>query len=80
MDSIEADYAVAIMELEETRSREQNITLVEELQLQGEDINGLKHELEARENFKIGDKLTLYDQLMVSSNLSVDFIARKINN
>ena len=48
-----------------------------ELLLQGEAINGLKWELEARENFKMGDKLTLYDQFMVSSNVSVDVIAKR---
>ena len=50
MDSIEADYVAAITAIEESRSREQN--LVEELQLQGEAINGLQSEL------------TLYDQFM----------------
>ena len=75
MDSIEADYAAAITAIVESRSREQN--LVEELQLQDEAINGLKRELETRNTFKMGDKLTLYDQLMVSSNVSVETIAKR---
>ena len=45
--------------------------------LQGEAINGLKRELETRDPFKMGDKLTLYDQLMVSSNVSVEAIAKR---
>ena len=75
VDSIEADYAAEITAIEESRSQEQ--ILVEELQLQGEAINGLERELETRETFKMGDKLTLYDQLMVSSNASVETIAKR---
>ena len=75
VDIIEADYAAAITELGESRKREQN--LVEELQLQGEAINGLKRELEARETFNMGDKLMLYDQLMVLSNISVEAYAKR---
>ena len=74
--SIEADYAAAITAIKESRSRVQN--LVEELQVQGEAINGLKRELETRETFQMGDKLTLYDQLMVSSNVSVETIAKRL--
>ena len=78
VDSLDADDAAAITAIEESRSREQN--LVEELQLQGEAIKGLKRKLETRETFKMGDKLTLYDQLMVSSNVSVETIAKRTKN
>ena len=76
VDSIEVNYVAVIRDLEESRSREQN--LVEELQLQGEAINGLKRDLEAGETFKMGEKLTLYDQLMVSSSVSVEVIAKRL--
>ena len=48
-------------------------------ELQGEAINGLKRELEVRGTFKMGDKLTLYDQFMVSSNVSDEVLAKRFN-
>ena len=78
MDSIECDFIAVITELEERCSRELN--LVEELQLQGEAIKGLKWELEAIKTFQLCGKLTLCDQLMISSKVSVETIAKRLKN